>query len=397
MTTNNVTITGMNAISALGVGYDQLAASLSAGVQPASYKESEFHSLDKELPAYRIQGYEPKEVLGKKGLRTKDWPTKVLMGTIEQTWKETFEAATGEDAPGLCVGTAFGSVQSIGDFLSDSIEHGVNAVNPMHFGNTVINAPTGNANIRYGIKSLSSTVATGFSASLDALIYATDHIRCGYLNAILTGGIEEVSYYALAGMLRSGVLSASGTMRPFAVDGDGCVVGEGCGMMMLESADAAASRGATVLGEIVGTGSSFDPDTNGGFSAAGEGARAAVRKACAEAGIDTSDIALVAASAAGIKDADAMEAGVIADLCPNAAVAAYKARFGECYGASGVLSAICALTDLRSGSVSGLTPDYDTVGGISLAADGTATTGDYALVQSLSCDGNCSCLIIKKA
>lgn len=397
MSTNKTVITGVNAISALGTGFEALTAKLGSMPTVAAEKEYEFHSFEHEVSALRVPDYDPVEVLGKKGLRTKDWSTKLLLGTIEQTFKDMLESAEPEAKPGLCIGTAFGSVQSIGNFLSDSIVNGVNAVNPMKFGNTVINAPTGNANIRYGIRSLSSTVASGYNASMDALVYATDHIRCGYLGSILAGGLEEVSYYALAGLLRSGVLSAKGVSRPFAADGDGFVMGEGCAVFLLESAEAAAARGATVLAEIAGTAMTFDRGSAGGFNPEAAGALAAAKLACEDAGISLSDIGFVAAGANGLRYADAMEATVMRELLPNTPVVAYKSRLGECYGAASALVTACALADLTRGTVTGVPAEYGVMDGLDLVTDRRTCNAEYALVNSYSCEGNCGSIVLKKA
>ncbi|MBD3242467.1 MAG: hypothetical protein GF331_17895 [Chitinivibrionales bacterium] len=396
MTTNKTVITGVNALSALGTGYDALSANLGTAPAVTAQQEYEFHSLDTALPAYRIPDYDPVAVLGKKGLRTKDWPTKLLLGTIEQAFKDILESADPESKPGLCIGTAFGSVQSIGDFLSDSIVNGVNAVNPMKFGNTVINAPTGNANIRFGIRSLSSTVASGYNASMDALVYATDHIRCGYLESILVGGLEEVSYYGLVGLLRSGVLSKAGVSRPFAADGDGLVMGEGCAVCLLESADAATARGATVLAEIAGTAATFDRGSAGGFNPHAAGALAAVKMACEDAGIAPSDIGFVAANANGLRPADAMEATVLRELLPDTPVVAYKSRIGECYGASSALVTACALADMAHGTVTGIPAEYNVMEGLDLVVDRRTIDAEYVLVNSYSCDGNCGSIVLKR-
>lgn len=395
---NKIVITGVSAISAAGTG---VRAHVSGLVEPprlASFKDSAFHALGRETPCFRVTGYEPKEVLGKKGLRLKDWSTKLLLGTIELEFKEYLESCSDEDKPGMCMGTAFGSVGSIGDFLSDSIENGVDKVNPQAFANTVINAPTGNANIRYGIRTLSTTVATGFSASLDAIIYGCDFLKNGYLKRILVGGLEEVSYYELMGMQRAGVLSKRGVSRPLAVDGDGLVAGEGCAVFMLETQEAARERGASILAEVAGYCSCFDPNPgDGGYNPDGEGARHAIRGALDDAGIGMDDVSFVAADASGSPSGDAMEGAVLAELAPGKPVAAYKAKLGECYGASGALSAACALVDMSNGRISGTGESYRARDGVGLVTETQEGRNDeIVLVNNFSCDGNCGALVLRR-
>jgi 3-oxoacyl-(acyl-carrier-protein) synthase len=394
MSTARIVITAANAVSSLGASFARLGENLAAAPVVGSAKAFEFHELDADYPCFRVNGFDPVEALGKKGLRTKDWSTKLLMGCIEPLFKQSMEALPAGERPGLTIGTAFGSVQSIGDFLSDSIVNGVNAVNPMAFGNTVINSPTGNANIRYEMRSLSSTVATGFNASLDALIYSADFIRCGYLPAIVAGGLEEVSYYALVGLKRSGLLSANGTMKPFGVDADGFVAGEGCAVFLLETEESARKRGATVIAEIAGYASLFDPAD--GYNPKAEGALAAVRTACDMAGIKPADVSFVAASANGSTAGDAMEAKVVAELFPSTPVAAYKSKLGECYGASASLQVACALADMATGRVSATGGDYAVRGGVNLVTTEKKLDAKYVAVNSFACDGNCGCVVLKK-
>jgi 3-oxoacyl-[acyl-carrier-protein] synthase II len=397
MQTQKVVITGIDAISAVGASFGQLAENLSMPPRTGTVKDFGFHALEHDQPCYRIPDFDPVAVLGKKGMRTKDWSTKLLLAAIKQGFGDLIEGMPAEERPGLCVGTAFGSVQSIGDFLTDSLANGVNAVNPMLFGNTVINSPTGNANIRFDIRTLSSTISTGFNAALDALSYATDYIAYGHAPRLLACGLEEISYYTLVGLMRSGVLSAGKAVRPFARDGDGFVMGEGCAVLLVESESSAKVRGAHILAEVAGVGTTFDPALSAGHNPAAEGACASIRQACDRAGISPADIGFVAASANGLRALDATEAVAIRKLLPGTPVAGYKAKFGECYGASALLNCACALADLRQGRVSGSTGSYPLAEGVNLVSTDMAVDTEFVLVNSFSCDGNCGSIVLKRA
>lgn len=394
-----IVITAASSLCSLGTGFDEVSRNLGTAPTPTTVRSFEFHEFPSDMACFRVAGYEPKEVLGKKGLRLKDWSTKLLLGAMELGFKEIYEGEDPDQRPGICVGTAFGSVESIGDFLSDSIVNGVNHVNPQLFANTVINSPTGNANIRYETRSLSCTVATGFNAGLDALIYACNYIRSGYLERIVAGGLDEVGYYTLMGLRRSGVYSSTSSIRPFGKEADGIIMGEGCGLVLVETEESAHRRGATILAEIAGTGNAFDyAPSAGGFNPRGEGARRAVSAACSAAGIAPRDAGFVAASASGNQAGDAMEAKVIGELFGDVPVAAYKSKTGECYGASPALSLTCALADLKNGRVSGVNDDYAALEGVNLVRGTTEVVrAEHAVVNAFSCDGNCSSVVIKNA
>ncbi len=393
-----IVITGIGTQSALGSNLSDVAKSLAGAPTFAEAQNNEFHQWASPIPVFAQASFDPEVVLGKKGLRTKDWATKLLLGGIELGFKELFEQTPVADRPGLCVGTTFGSIQSIGDFLSDSIVNGVNSVNPQAFANTVTNAPISNANIRYGVRSLSATVSTGFNASHDALLYGCDYLQRGYDDWIITGGFDEVSYYGLLGFHRSGVLSKSGRMQPFGVAADGFVAGEGCAMFLLETEEHAISRGATIIAEISGLVSAFDPSIDPLSNSYSTAVLSRVIGETLEmAGIQKSDLAFVAASAQGSPKLDALEASVLAAQLPEVPVTAYKSRFGECYGASGALSLVCAISDLQEGVVSATFGDYQALPNLNLVQK-TRPIGSQKsiLINSISCDGYVSSLVVKQ-
>jgi 3-oxoacyl-(acyl-carrier-protein) synthase len=392
-----IVITELGAIHSLGKSLAGISASLSQPALTGTVKDFEFHSLSAARPCFRISDFEPEAILGKKGLRTKDRATKLLLSAIELGCKGLFESTPEGARPGLCIGTSFGSVQSIGDFLSDAIVNGFHNVNPQAFANTVINSPTSNANIRYLSRSLSSTVSTTFNAGHDALVYAAMFIRQGYAPWLIAGGLEEISYYALAGLERTGSLSASGVLAPFGKTGDGTVAGEGCAVFCLELESHARARDAAIVAELAGMASCFDPKKGPqGFNPGGEGARHAMKQACADAGIAAGDIAFIAASANGVPAGDAMEAHALADLFPNTLVAAYKAKTGECIGASPCISLACALADMKGKRISGVGSAYPLKHPVNLVFEvKNAVQAEFSLINSFSCDGYCGSIVLK--
>lgn len=390
-------ITKVSSITTLGIGFDALAGGLVEKPVLSSVKSFEFHEFESEIPCFRINDFDPVAILGKKGLRTKDLATKILLATLELGFKERLENETEDTKPGIVVGTAFGSIQSIGDFLSDSIVNGVNAVNPMAFANTVINSPTGNANIRYNDKTLSSTISTGFNSGMDALIYTCDYIRSGHLPAIVAGGLEEISYYTLLGMERSGVLSQSGIAKPFAEDADGITMGEGCALFLVETEESAKAHDASVIAEIAGYCSAFDPgDGKAGFNPDGEVARYTIEQALKTSDIDAAAIDFIASGGNGLLSGDTMESSVITSVFGDTPVAAYKAKTGECYGASTSLSLACAISDMKNNRISPTGLSYNVQNGINLVSEAKENVqSEYALVTSFSYEGNCAALVVK--
>lgn len=399
MKNKRIVVTDIGTVSSLGASLDDVAAALLQPPQSSTVQAWDFHSFDEPVHCFKLAGFDPVTILGKKGLRNMDDATKLLLSAAELGFKTLMEESSEESRPGICVGTAFGSVQSIGDFLSDSIVNGVNAVNPQAFATTVINSPTGNANIRYVAHNLSATVATGFNAGLDAIIYAFDHIQLGYLDRIVAGGLDQISYYALVGFMRSGILSAGSHVRPFAADSDGIVMGEGCALFLLETVETARSRSAAIQAEIVGCANGFDPAPGCGESSDGSVYAQVVRAACAQADITPGQIGFVASGGSGNPVSDRLEStGIISVFGKTTPVTAYKAFTGECYGASGALNLLCAIADMRNNRISGVPGEaYGAAAGpLSPVFGQKEKECDYALVSSYSCDGNCSAVIVKK-
>jgi 3-oxoacyl-(acyl-carrier-protein) synthase len=398
MNKKRVVISEIEAISTVGIGYAAHADMLPSPTTPTTVRSFEFHELEHDIPCFQVHNFEPKEILGRKGLRTKDHATKLLLSSFEPVLKSIVENTPDSDKPGICVGTAFGSVQSIGDFLSDSIVNGVNAVNPQAFANTVINAPAGNANIRYGIQTLSTTVATGFNAGADALCYACNHLRRGYLDWIMVGAVDEVSYYELLGFQRTGVLSKRGNAHPLGTDADGYVAGEASCGVMVETLEHARNRGATIIAEIAAVASGFDPSPGTkGYNPRGDSAKAVIARACSEAGIAPSECGLVAASANGDPHGDAMEAEVLRSTIGDVPVAPYKVKTGECYGASPLLSLCCACADMERNRISGSLQHYPVHDSLNIVTETVNNRSiEHILVNAFSCEGYCAAIVLKK-
>ncbi|MGD9201019.1 MAG: beta-ketoacyl synthase N-terminal-like domain-containing protein [Chitinispirillia bacterium] len=394
----SLVITGSSTVSSLGIGNDLLPNGLDSGGNITNIKKFDFHEFDHDIPCFQIPDFDPCCILGKKGMRTKDRATKILLSTLEMGFKERLDLYKEKDKPGIVVGTSFGSVQSIGDFLSDSIVNGVNAVNPMLFANTVINSPTGQANIRYDVKTLSTTISTGFNSGIDAVIYACDYIKRGYSPVIITGGLEELSYYSILGLKLSGTLSQTNTIQPFSKNADGIIVGEGCAMFSIETEKNAETSGKKILAEIAGYSNAFDPNQGRfGFNPSGEGAKYTIEQALYSANIRSCDIDFIVSNASGNPYGDDMESNVITSIFNNTPVVAYKIKTGECYGASGPLSLACALSDMKNSRITGTGVSYETRNNINLVSETkNKFKSRYVLVTSFSCDGYCSSIIIKK-
>ena len=390
-------ITKINTLCSCGIGFKELKKNIAKEIVPSKIQDFEMYNLPKEEYIFTIPDFEPKDILGKKGLRTLDKATKMLMCAIETEFKEFLETLSEDDRPGLVVGTVFGSLESIGNFITDSIRYGVSAVNPGLFGNTVINSPAGNVNIRYGLKNLSGTMSTGFTSGLETLIFTCDHISQGYLQSILYAGLDEASSYQFMATINN-CLAKDDKMRPFAQNPQGYILGEGTAVMLVESENYAKKHNREIIASIEGFASGFDPNGgNYGYNQDGDVMEHVIRKALKNAKITPNDIAFVSASANG-SDCDLAEAKVISRVFGNQTpVACYKQKFGETYGAGGALAIAASIADLQKKKVSPIYTDgYSKIDGINVVRKTeVAIDKNYSIILSLALDGNCAAIVIK--
>ncbi|MEU7865156.1 ketosynthase chain-length factor [Dactylosporangium sp. NPDC049140] len=211
-------------------------------------------------------------------------------------------------------------------------------------------ATTGQLSIRHGLRGPCGVRVTEQAGGLDAIADARRALRTGS-RLVLTGGTEApLSPYALVCQGASGLLSGDGRYRPFDPAAAGYVPGEGGAILVLESAAAAAERGARVYGRLAGYGATFDPAPG---SARPPGLRRAIELALADAGLDPGDIGVVFADAHGAPEPDRREAEALrAVFGPRGVpVTAPKSMTGRLYAGGSALDTATALLALRDGVI----------------------------------------------
>ena len=220
-------------------------------------------------------------------------------------------------------------------------------MNPALFPNTVINSPASQISIRFVIKGFNTTIATGFTSSLDALKYACDFIDFGRARAVLVGGVEELCLQTYLGFYKLSFLSGSKADTgpelscPFDKRRNGIVFGEGASTILIEDLEHALARGAKIYAEIKSIGYCFYPFRLNKYHGLGTGIRAAMRQALKEAKLNPGDIDYISANANSTKEADLIETEAIKDVFGASAekipISAIKSQIGETFSASGAM------------------------------------------------------------
>lgn len=348
-----IVITGVGVIASNGIGKEAFWRSLKDGVSGIKEVSLFDTSSMKSKLAGEIYDFDAKAHLGCKGLRLLDRSTKLVNVAAKLALEDARFTVTEDNADdvGVVLGTTLGSVCSISEFDKQALTEGPRSVNPALFPNTVINSPASQISIRFGIKGFNTTIATGFTSSLDALKYASDFIQWDRAKAVLVGGVEELCLQTYLGFHLLNFLAGSknGGLEiscPFDRRRNGIVFGEGSAMFLIEDSQSALDRGATIYAEIRSIVSCFHPFRLHKYHRLGTGLKKAMHQSLDEAGLRPHDIGWISANGNSTADADAIETDavkeVFRDYAEDAPVSSIKSMIGETFSASGAMQMAAA-------------------------------------------------------
>jgi len=338
-----VVITGVGAVSPLGVGARTLHERWSAGV------------VGIEDGKGRASEFEPTEHLSVKEVRRADRFTQFALvsgdeALAEAGWSD--ELPYEADRIASILGTGIGGIGTLERGKEILIESGANKVPPLSVPLMMSNAAAAAISMRYKLLGPCHGIVSACSGGADAIGAAKMMIESGLVDAVVTGGSEAaITPLSLAAFGALDALSVTGISRPFDKDRDGFVMGEGAGILVLEAADKAAERGAKVLGTLKGYGASADayhltaPDKDGG------GPSRAMIAAIKDAGITPEDVVYVNAHGTSTSLNDAAETAALktalGDHAYNIPVSSLKSAIGHTLGAAGAVEAVATILALR--------------------------------------------------
>ncbi len=406
--THDVVITGVGMVSPLGDAPDTVHQALctgTSGLGPLAGFVAE------GLPALDVGeiDFDHRHYFGRANVRPLDRTARLATAAAQLALDASGWTSDHREAHdvGLVLGTMFGSVHTVSAFDLRSQTAGPQYAKPLDFANSVINAAAGQVAIWHGLRGVNSTVTGGLTASAQALAYAADLIRTGRADALLAGGAEELCFESFHGFHQGGQLAGAAGDEPraipFATDRNGFALGEGAALLMLESADRAHARGATVLARIRGWASGFDCTQGQSPDEATATLARVIRLALADAGISAEDIDAISASANGSIVGDANEARALVEALGDHArivpVTAVKSMLGESLGAAAAFQTatmVPTMTHDRLPGILGLDAhghELPLAGARSEAHSGSVDTG---LVHALGLDGTTSALVLSR-
>jgi 3-oxoacyl-[acyl-carrier-protein] synthase II len=251
---------------------------------------------------------------------------------------------------GVIFGTGVGGLETLEEQIQARLEKGPRRVSPFLVPMMMSNAAGASISMRYGLQGPCETIVTACAASTHAVGAAARQIAWGRCDAVVTGGSEAAATpTSIAGFSNMTAMSSSGTSKPFDVERDGFVLGEGAGVLVLEELSFALARGATIYGEIMGAGSTADAHHITAPSPGGAGAVACMEQALADAGLRPADITHINAHGTSTPLNDAAEADAVAKVfgSPGPAVTSTKGVTGHALGAAGALEAVAVLLSIQ--------------------------------------------------
>lgn len=258
---------------------------------------------------------------------------------------------------GVAVGSGIGGLSTIEATHKSLLDGGLRKVSPFFVPGSIVNMAAGMLAIRFGFKGPNIAVATACTTGTHSIGLAARMIAYGDADAMLAGGTEKASCaLGLAGFAAARALSTRNdapelASRPFDRDRDGFVMGDGAGVVMLESLEHAQARGARIYAELVGFGMSEDAFHMTSPVESGAGAASAMRNALNDAGINPEQVDYINAhgtstSAGDIAESLAIEQ-VFGDHASKLAVSSTKSMTGHLLGAAGGIEAIFSVLALR--------------------------------------------------
>jgi 3-oxoacyl-[acyl-carrier-protein] synthase II len=338
-----VVITGVGAVSALGVGARTLHERWTAGTVGIADGEG------------AATEFEPTDHLSVKEARRADRFTQFAIvagdeALAEAGWKD--ELPYDPERIASILGTGIGGIGTLERGKELLISDGPQKVPPLSVPLMMSNAAAAALSMRYKLLGPCHGIVSACSGGADAIGAAKMMIEAGLVDAVVTGGSESaLTPLSIAAFNALDALSKTGISRPFDEERDGFVMGEGGAILVLEAADKASERGAKVLGRLRGYGASADafhltaPDKTGG------GPSRAMKAAMADAGVSPDDIVYVNAHGTSTKLNDAAETEALklalGDRAYEIPISSLKSSIGHLLGAAGAVEAVATILALR--------------------------------------------------
>ena len=358
-----VVISGLGAISPIGLNVDDTFTNLVAGKSGiksiTKFDASDYHcSIAGEIQNFDVSQY----LTGKESKKVDVFIQYAIAAAKEAIADSGLELEKENlDRFGAIIGSGIGGLPMIERQHVVLQEKGPRRVTPFFIPSLIINLAAGHVSIIHGLKGPSSAPATACATGTHAIGDAFRLIQFGHADMMICGGTEAVvTPLAVAGFGAMKALSTRNddpqrASRPWDVDRDGFVLGEGCGLLVLEEYEHAKKRGAKIYAELLGYGMSSDAYHITSPSVDGDGPIRAMRLALEDAKLNPSDLEVINAHGTSTPAGDLIEAKAIATVFSENAdrilVHSSKSMIGHLLGAAGGIEAVILAKTIQTGNI----------------------------------------------
>jgi 3-oxoacyl-[acyl-carrier-protein] synthase II len=359
-----VVVTGLGALTPIGNNIQEYWEGLSNGVSGAGnisyFDVSEFRTHF----ACEVKNFDPTQFISKKEVRRIDPFAYFGMIAADQAIEDAGldSDQLDLDRVGVIWGAGIGGMQALEEAVEKHTSgNGKPRYNPFLIPKIIIDIVPGHISIKHGYRGVNYSTVSACATSTHAIINATDYIRLGKADVIVTGGSEApICKVGLGGFNAMKALSTrnddpSTASRPFDLDRDGFVMGEGGGGLVLEEYEHAKARGAKIYAEVVGTGMTADAHHITAPHPEGLGAANVMRNALKEAGMNPSDIDYVNVHGTSTPLGDVAELNGIKKVFGDAAydmnISSTKSMTGHLLGAAGAIETIAGILAIQNNVV----------------------------------------------
>ncbi len=361
MTRRRVVVTGLGCVSPIGLTAEETWQSALAGISGAAPLTLFDASLVPVRFGCEVKGFDPTRYVERKDARKMDRFTQFGVVAAQEAVAHAGLEATEEtrERIGVLIGSGIGGIATLEHEMHTAATKGYDRISPFFIPMMICDMASGQVSIRHGFGGPNSCVVTACATGTHSIGDAFRIIQRGEADAMAAGGAEAaITPMGVGGFAACRALSTRNddpvrASRPFDVDRDGFVIGEGGAVLILEELEFARQRGAPILAEVIGYGMSADAFHITQPAPGGRGAARAMRAALADAGLEAESIGYVNAHGTSTGPNDRNETAAIkavfgehAYRCP---VSSTKSMTGHLLGAAGAVEAMFCVQALRDG------------------------------------------------
>lgn len=359
--TRRVVVTGMGAVSPLGVGVDALWEGLLAGRSGVDRITHFDPTPFTTQIAAEVKEFSPEDYMDRKDARRLDRFVQFALAASQMAMEDAGLKPGAFDANrlGVLIGSGIGGIQTLEAQCRILFEKGPGRISPFFVPMMIPDMASGQVSIYVGAKAHNACTVTACATGTHSIGDAMRVIQHGDADMMITGGAEaSITPLAMAGFCSARTMSTrnddpKAASRPFDKDRDGFVMGEGAGILVLEEARHAEARGARIYGEVLGYASTGDAYHITSPAPGGEGAARAMAQALADAGLKPEDVDYINAHGTSTQLNDKSETAAIKRVFGESAykipVSSTKSMTGHLLGAAGGVEAIASLLALHHG------------------------------------------------